>query len=127
MGIVACGIGYNYLMEVFGGNCPYPVVKVSQYPLPRKMITKLAGKHRKIACIRRRIPDRRGSIEGYLEKECVLGRLDGTLPRDGELNPDHVAKAFGLPSIEDRLYRRSWHLVHQPFAWDVATETCTPH
>ena len=48
MGIVACGIGYNYLMEVFGGNCPYPVVKVSQYPLPRKMITKLAESTEKL-------------------------------------------------------------------------------
>ena len=33
-------------------------------------------------------------LKGYLEKEEVHGRLDGTLPRDGELNPDWIAKAF---------------------------------
>ena len=100
MGIVACGIGYNYLMEVFGGNCPYPVVKVSQYPLPRKMITKLAESTEKLLVLEEGYPIVEEALKGYLEKECVLGRLDGTLPRDGELNPDHVAKAFGLPSIE---------------------------
>ncbi len=36
-GIIASGIAYNYLMECFGGNCPFPVVKVSQYPLPEKI------------------------------------------------------------------------------------------
>ena len=35
IGIVACGIGFNYLMENFDGECPYPVVKVSQYPIPK--------------------------------------------------------------------------------------------
>ena len=100
MGIVACGIGYNYLMEVFGGNCPYPVVKVSQYPLPRKMITKLAESTEKLFVLEEGYPIIEEALKGYLEKECVLGRLDGTLPRDGELNPDLVSKAFGLPSIE---------------------------
>ena len=100
MGIIACGIGYNYLMEVFGGNCPYPVVKVSQYPLPRKMITKLAESTEKLLVLEEGYPVIEEALKGYLEKENVHGRLDGTLPRDGELNPDHVAKAFGLPSVE---------------------------
>ena len=26
----------------------------------------------------------------------ILGRMDGTIPRDGELNPNIVARAFGL-------------------------------
>lgn len=96
IGIVACGIGYNYLMEVFNGQCPYPVVKISQYPLPRKMITKLAQSCEKLLVLEEGYPIIEESLKGYLEKEEVLGRLDGTLPRDGELNPDHVAKAFGI-------------------------------
>ncbi|HKJ07224.1 MAG TPA: hypothetical protein VJ970_07150, partial [Flavobacteriaceae bacterium] len=36
MGIIACGIAYNYLMENYeDGNCPYPVLKISQYPMPK--------------------------------------------------------------------------------------------
>ena len=33
LGIIACGITYNYLLENFDGGCIYPVVKVSQYPV----------------------------------------------------------------------------------------------
>ena len=37
----ACG--FNYLMENYPNRkLPYPVVKVCQYPMPRKMIEKLA-------------------------------------------------------------------------------------
>ena len=51
MGIIACGIGYNYLMEAFHGQCPYPIVKVSQYPLPRRMITRLSESCKRIVVI----------------------------------------------------------------------------
>lgn len=100
MGIIACGIGYNYLMEVFKGKCPYPVVKVSQYPLPRKMITRLAESCEKLLVIEEGYPIMEELLKGYLEKEEVHGRLDGTLPRNGELNPDWIAKAFGIPVTE---------------------------
>ena len=38
LGIVASGIAYNYLQEVFGGKVPFSVVKIGQYPLPVKML-----------------------------------------------------------------------------------------
>ena len=55
MGIIASGIAFNYLMENFeGGKCPYPVLKISQYPLPSKLIAKMideCGKRsRSVAC-----------------------------------------------------------------------------
>ncbi|MBO4537186.1 MAG: indolepyruvate ferredoxin oxidoreductase, partial [Bacteroidales bacterium] len=42
MGVIACGIAYNYLMENYPDGCPYPVLKVSQYPFPRELALKLA-------------------------------------------------------------------------------------
>ena len=33
-------------------------------------------------------------LKGYPGKDNIMGRLDGTLPRDGELNPDLVGKAL---------------------------------
>lgn len=42
LGIIACGIAYNYLMEHFKDGCPYPVLKVSQYPLPVNKVKELA-------------------------------------------------------------------------------------
>ena len=34
MGIIACGIGYNYLMENYPDGCEYPVLKVVHLPTP---------------------------------------------------------------------------------------------
>lgn len=96
LGIIACGIAYNYLMENFADECPYPVVKVSQYPLPRKHITRLHEECGEILVLEEGYPIVEELLKGYLEKEAVKGRLDGTLPRDGELTPDLVAKALKL-------------------------------
>jgi indolepyruvate ferredoxin oxidoreductase alpha subunit len=100
LGIIACGIAYNYLMEALDGHSPYPVVKVSQYPLPRDLVERLAGRCRKLLVLEEGYPVVEELLKGYLGKEPVSGRLDGTLPRDGELNPDHVARALGLPTCE---------------------------
>lgn len=42
-GIVACGIGYNYLMENYPEGCEYPVLKIGQYPLTQKAINAISG------------------------------------------------------------------------------------
>ena len=98
LGIIASGITYNYLMENYPDGCPFPVVKISQYPIPRKYVTKLTDKTDTVLVLEEGYPIIEEHLKGYLEKESVKGRLDGTLPRDGELNPDHVARALGLPT-----------------------------
>ena len=96
LGIIACGIAYNYLMEQFPQGCEYPVVKISQYPLPRKMVERLANECDAILVLEDGYPFVEGQLKGYLAKGItVKGRLDGTLPRTGELTPDVVGKAFG--------------------------------
>ena len=42
VGIIACGIAYTYLMENFPDGCPYPVLKVTRYPFPKKQARELA-------------------------------------------------------------------------------------
>lgn len=95
-GIIACGITYNYLMENYPNGCPFPVLRIAQYPLPRKKITQLMASTDTVLVLEEGYPIVEESLKGYLEKEKVEGRLDGTLPRDGELNPDLVARALGL-------------------------------
>ena len=94
LGIIACGITYNYLLENFDGGCIYPVVKVSQYPLPRKMIKRLLRECKQILVLEEGYPVVEEMLKGYPGKDNIMGRLDGTLPRDGELNPDLVGKAL---------------------------------
>ena len=101
MGIIACGISYNYLMENFPQGCPFPVLKVSQYPFPRKMAQELAGMVPKILVIEEGQPLVEERLRGVFPIGTeIIGRIDNTLPRDGELSPDAVRKALGLPELE---------------------------
>lgn len=96
MGIVACGIGYNYLMENYPDGCEYPVLKIGQYPLPVNQLKKLVETCDEILVLEDGQPFVEKQLKGYLGINTkVKGRLDGTLSQDGELTPDNVAAALG--------------------------------
>jgi len=97
-GIIASGIGYNYVQEAFGGKCPYPVLKISQYPLPVKQLRSLLDSCAKIMVVEEGMPFIEQQLRGPLGNDRIHGRLTGDLPRDGELNPRAVMSAFGLPA-----------------------------
>ncbi|MFI3331583.1 MAG: thiamine pyrophosphate-dependent enzyme [Rikenellaceae bacterium] len=97
MGIIACGLAYNYLMENFEGKCPYSVLKIAQYPVPEDLICKLAVESESLLILEEGQPLVEEMIKGILPTPCpVKGRLDGTLPRMGELTPDSVRVSLGL-------------------------------
>ena len=97
LGIIACGIAYNYLMENYpDGDCPYPILKIGQYPMPYSLLDKIVSDCEKILVLEDGYPFIEEQIKGYFDKSGKInGRLSGTIPRDGELNPDIVAKALG--------------------------------
>ncbi len=98
LGIIACGLAYNYLMENYPDrNIPFPVLKMNQYPLPRKQLEKIMYDCDEILVLEDGYPIVEEMIKGFLSKGLkIKGRLDGTIPRDGELTPNIVAKALGI-------------------------------
>jgi len=99
LGIIACGLAYNYIMEVFNGQPPYPLLKVSQYPLPKSLIEKIYNQCDQLLVLEEGAPIVEEMLKGYLNTgKTIKGRLDNTLPRDGELNPNLIAQALGLPN-----------------------------
>lgn len=103
LGIITCGIAFNYLMEHFNdAPCPHPILKIGQYPLPESMIRKLYNECDEILVLEDGYPYVERQLRGLLNLgKPVHGRLDGTLSRDGELNPGKVAAALKhtLPDI----------------------------
>ncbi|MBR5724229.1 MAG: indolepyruvate ferredoxin oxidoreductase [Bacteroidales bacterium] len=100
LGIIACGIAYNYLMENYPDGCPHPVLKISQYPYPKELILKLSSQCKKILVLEEGQPLLEERLKGVFPAGItVTGRLDGALPRTGELSPDCVREALGLPSL----------------------------
>lgn len=102
LGIIATGISYNYLMECYPErNCPHPILKISQYPLPRKKVERLYQDCDQILVLEDGYPIIEEMLKGYINTtKPIHGRLNLTLPRDGELNPNIVAKALGIKMQE---------------------------
>ena len=101
-GVIACGLGYNYLIENFeDGEVPFPVLKVNQYPLPKKLVKKLYDSVDEVLVLEDGYPIIEELLRGFLNIENkVRGRLDGSIPRAGELNPNIVASALGMEVLE---------------------------
>lgn len=101
VGIIACGIAYNYLMENYPDGCPHPVLKVSQYPLPQALVRRMASECASLLIIEEGQPVVEEMVRGVLPSPLpIKGRLTGELPRTGELTPDTVRAALGLPRHE---------------------------
>ena len=101
-GIVACGIGYNYVKEALAQlpeekRALYNIEKVSQYPLPEQRIQMLARESGKLLVVEDGQPVVEEAVKGLLGTGYVVtGRLTEALPRTGELTPDCVAAAIGV-------------------------------
>lgn len=96
-GIIACGIGYNYLMESFPDGCDRTVLKISQYPLPKELIREVLNECDEVLILEDGQPFVEEQLRGLLDETGkVKGRLTGELPRVGELTPDNVRSALGF-------------------------------
>lgn len=98
LGVIACGITRNYLMEAFGGGaCPHPVLCIRQYPAPPDLLRQLLDQCREVLVLEEGMPFLEQQLIGPTgPSERIRGRLSGHLPRRGELDPDSVAAALGL-------------------------------
>lgn len=95
-GVIACGIGYNYVKEADTNGCHIPILKVSQYPLPAEDIKAMAKRCGSILVVEDGQPIVEEQVKGILSADySVKGRLTGLLPRTGELTPDTVGEAIG--------------------------------
>jgi indolepyruvate ferredoxin oxidoreductase alpha subunit len=101
LGVIAAGIAYNYLMENISEDSPYYILKLSQYPIPPKQIKEIYYRCDEILVLEDGYPIIEEMIKGFLNLgKPIHGRLDGTIPRDGELNPVIVAKSLGIEFYE---------------------------
>ena len=99
LGIIASGIAYNYVQEALnasprGGQEGVALLKVSQYPLPKKLVRQLLDSCEKVMVVEEGQPFIEEQVRGVFESQNILGRLTGELPRTGELTPDCVAAAL---------------------------------
>ncbi|WP_081211461.1 thiamine pyrophosphate-dependent enzyme [Salegentibacter sediminis] len=104
IGIIACGLAYNYVMENIGEDeSSYSILKISQYPLPKEKIKTLYGHCDEIFVIEEGYPIVEELLHNYFdENDKIKGKLSGDLPRTGELNPNIVGRSLGLIKGSDK-------------------------
>lgn len=113
LGIIASGIGFNYVMENYPDGSPYPVLKISQYPLPKELVRRMTAECDSVLIVEEGQPFIEEMVRGVMPGNTVIkGRLSGELPRTGELNPNLVALALDIPVSEN--YAPSENVVPRP-------------
>jgi indolepyruvate ferredoxin oxidoreductase alpha subunit len=104
LAVLTSGLGGNYYEENLedltaarGGKVPARL-HIGAYPLPLDSIRRLCEGAEKVLVIEEGQPLIEERLRGILpQRIAVSGRFDGTIPRTGELDPDKVRRALGLP------------------------------
>ncbi len=102
LAIITGGCGGNYYEENLEdlinlrGKTPARL-HIGVYPLPVESIRKLCRDAKEVIVIEEGQPLIEEKLRGILELPLVVrGKLDGTIPRAGELDPDNVRAGLGL-------------------------------
>ena len=106
--VITGGLGKNYYQESLKeyaaacGNMGLPSsLHISGLPLPKALIGRIAEAAETLLIIEEGMPFIEKQVRGIIPgKNRVRGKLDGMLPRAGELNPDVVRAALGLQKAE---------------------------
>jgi indolepyruvate ferredoxin oxidoreductase alpha subunit len=99
-------------METFPNGVDFPVLKITQYPIPKKLVKELADVCDEILVLEEGQPIVEEIIGGVLGSSNVKGRLTGDVNRTGELTPDSVKAAFGLAC--NKVYEKSEVVLPRP-------------
>ena len=103
LGIIASGIGVNYVRENIEGSAAAPsVLKIGTYPIPEGLVRKLVAHVDTVLVVEEGAPLIERSLKGFfgIPGKTLIGKLSGHLPLAGELSPESVRKALALPALE---------------------------
>jgi len=103
-GVITTGLGCNYYFENSEDLSEKPShLHIGVYPVPFELVKKLAAKVESLIVIEEGYPFVEKMLNGIIKDTLpVHGKMDGTLPAYGELNPDNVRKAIGLDARENQ-------------------------
>lgn len=101
-GVICSGIAYNYVREALGDDRMVSILRIGMYPLPNGLIRSLVDHCDEIFVFEDGYPFIETRLNGIfgVPGRAIHGKLDGTLPPDGELSPDLAAHVLthGAPT-----------------------------
>ncbi len=99
LAVVTTGIARNYFLENVGDLARRPLhLHIGAYPAPAELIAGIRSRVSRVLVLEDGYPFLERQLRGLgLRDHSVCGRETGDLPPDGELTPDLVRHALGLP------------------------------
>lgn len=106
VGYLCTGLGFNYFRENLS-EMPHadqvPYLQIGQYPIPENKVRRLAAAVETVVVLEEGYPLVERLVKGVLPQGVkVRGKLDGLVPASGELTPENIRPALGLPLHECR-------------------------
>ncbi|USN98909.1 MAG: indolepyruvate ferredoxin oxidoreductase [Phycisphaeraceae bacterium] len=99
-GVITNGIAYNYLREALGSAADdWSILKITRYPIPVGLVRQIVDHCDELFVVEEGYPHIERRLNGLLGLRglAVRGKLSHDLPPTGELDPDIVAAALGVP------------------------------
>lgn len=104
-GIITCGLARNYVDEVLGDSDDDSRLHIGRYPIPLALLRRFVDHCNEILVVEDGYPFIERKLNGLLglPGKAIKGRLTGDFALDGELTPDSVAAALGVPFVSAAL------------------------
>ena len=99
LGVIASGIAFNYVRENMQDMDTVPsLLKLSMYPLPFSLISRMKEHVDRMVILEDGYSFIETRLRGLfgIEGKTISGKLDGTVPATGELQPHLARQALGL-------------------------------
>lgn len=98
-GVICVGTAYNYVREALSAPHDRSILRIGFYPLPSKLIREFLEHCDEVLVVEEGYPFIESHLTGLMgiPGKAIHGKLDGTLPMDGELLPEMIGAALGKP------------------------------
>lgn len=100
-GLICAGPGYNFVREALGPDPADSLLRIATYPLPVDLIRQLVDHCEEVLVIEEGFPFIESRLTGIfgVPGKSIRGKLDGTIPLEGELTPEGVAAVLAGSQI----------------------------
>lgn len=103
--VIAGGISASYVEEILPEDISF--VKIGAYPIDRKWLAEVVAQHEEILVVEELMPVIEEAVLAAANGVAVHGKLDGTLPHEGEFSTALVAKALAAVGFAENTYPES--------------------
>ena len=103
--VIAGGISASYVEEILPEDISF--VKIGAYPIDREWLAEVVAQHEEILVVEELMPIIEEAVLAAANGAAVHGKLDGTLPHEGEFSTALVAKALAAVGFAENTYPES--------------------